>query len=377
MLWALSDVKPWNGAASLVDVRPDGSLLVHADGLYKSVDRGQSWEMLSPPPEGTRRLIPSRHDSRVLFALSNDSIMRTDNESAEWRRIDEGISNYTVTQIAVDGARPGRLYVLAYRLNEQHRHMFRSTDYGDTWSEVPCPELGLSWNALLRIDPRYSNRMYLVSGTIWVTVDAGATWEEFLTGTEPGTEASDLVVDPLSGRLLAASSTGLYLSETGSGRWSKISDKVFEQLARLDEDTLLARSAATIYRSSDGGTSWEEVLGGSDPRQIVGDPQNEAVAYAVVSAGSSWLLKTTDGGRKWQETAFGLSGFGYDMNWMIPLAASGRFLYYGVGGSGVFRSTDGGSSWHPINEGRSPAVPVALAVDPNNPEVVYLGTQGS
>jgi len=96
-----------------------------------------------------------------------------------------------------------------------------------------------------------------------------------------------------------------------------------------------------------------------------------------VSAGSSWLLKTTDGGRKWQETAFGLSGFGYDMNWMIPLAASGRFLYYGVGGSGVFRSTDGGSSWHPINEGRSPAVPVALAVDPNNPEVVYLGTQGS
>ncbi len=59
----------------------------------------------------------------------------------------------------------------------------------------------------------------------------------------------------------------------------------------------------------------------------------------------------------------------------------GRVLYAGVGGqgttaSGLYKSADGGQSWQPLNVG--PELPInALAVHPANPAVIYVGTQGS
>src|SRR4029077_12466623 len=60
----------------------------------------------------------------------------------------------------------------------------------------------------------------------------------------------------------------------------------------------------------------------------------------------------------------------------FPPAIS-NIIYIGTAGGGAWRTDDGGASWSPLFDRQlSLAVgePGALAIDPSNPAVVYLGT---
>src|SRR5258706_7419327 len=57
--------------------------------------------------------------------------------------------------------------------------------------------------------------------------------------------------------------------------------------------------------------------------------------------------------------------------------ANANVIYIGTAGGGAWRSDDGGATWFPLFDRQlSLAVgePGALAIDPNNTDVVYLGT---
>ncbi|MXX96868.1 MAG: glycosyl hydrolase [Rhodothermaceae bacterium] len=128
-----------------------------------------------------------------------------------------------------------------------------------------------------------------------------------------------------------------------------------------------------IYRSLDGGDSWEKILFINDEVGFVDlamDPSNPRILYAsawrvirtpysLESGGEgSGIWKSTDGGDSWKEITgkdnglplgtLGISGIAIspvnpDRIWVIIEAAEG----------GVFRSDDGGETWHKINEDRN------------------------
>lgn len=128
-----------------------------------------------------------------------------------------------------------------------------------------------------------------------------------------------------------------------------------------------------IFRSADGGNSWEKVLYISDEVgfvDLVMDPHNPRVLwasawrvlrtpYSLESGGEgSGIWKSTDGGDNWQEVTgqdnglpsgtLGISGItispvNTDRMWVIIEAEEG----------GVFRSDDGGNSWSRINADRN------------------------
>ena len=128
-----------------------------------------------------------------------------------------------------------------------------------------------------------------------------------------------------------------------------------------------------IYRSLDGGDSWEKILFIDDEVGFVDlamDPSNPRILYAsawrvirtpysMESGGEgSGIWKSTDGGDTWMEITgkdnglplgtLGISGIAIspvnpDRIWVIIEAAEG----------GVFRSDDGGETWRKINEDRN------------------------
>ncbi|MCY3594584.1 MAG: glycosyl hydrolase [Bacteroidetes bacterium] len=128
-----------------------------------------------------------------------------------------------------------------------------------------------------------------------------------------------------------------------------------------------------IYRSLDGGDSWEKILFINDEVGFVDlamDPSNPRILYAsawrvirtpysLESGGEgSGIWKSTDGGDSWKEITgkdnglplgtLGISGIAIspvnpDRIWVIIEAAQG----------GVFRSDDGGQTWRKINEDRN------------------------
>lgn len=216
------------------------------------------------------------------------------------------------------------------------------------------------------------------TGGVWRSTDAGATF----------TSAWDPTLTPAIGAL-AISSTGTLYAGTGESNPGGGS---------------VTFSGAGVFRSTDSGASWQSLgLTGSDRiGRIVIDRTNSnrlfvaAAGNLYVPGGQRGLYRTTDGGASWQLVLAGANATTgaidvalsptdpnriYVAMWDHHRQPNGR-VYGGVG-SGVYRSSDGGASWVRLGGGL-PAVSsdlgrMGLAVagsDANRLYVIAADTSG-
>jgi len=264
--------------------------------------------------------------------------------------------------------------------------VWKSDDYGRTWNPIfdsqPTQSIGA-----IAVAPSDPNIVYVASGEglhrpdlsvgngIYRSTDAGKTWKHL--GLEGGQQIPALVVDPRDpNRLLAAVLGNPYGPSAERG----------------------------IFRSLDGGVSWQKVLykdentGGSD---IALDPSHPEVLYAALweAREGPWednnllqgtgggLFKSTDGGDTWKHLTNGLPTNVVQINLALAPSQPSR-IYASLGttekgdyesgaGLGVYRSDDAGETWYRATEDPRPAMRIGggdltvLRVDPENPDVVY------
>ncbi len=132
-----------------------------------------------------------------------------------------------------------------------------------------------------------------------------------------------------------------------------------------------------VYGSEDGGLTWHRVSDGLPSKDVVAlalGAGNPALLYAAVGDG---IFVSADGGTSWSQQAQGVGNYrGFEQLRVAP--SDGRILYSVTIMEGAFRSDDGGYNWLPVNEGLPKDDNMfnvqALAVDPGDANVVYLGT---
>ncbi len=159
-----------------------------------------------------------------------------------------------------------------------------------------------------------------------------------------------------------------------------------------------------IYKSTDAGKSWTHMgleKTGRIARVLI-DPNNINIVFAAaIGTGYSpqperGVYRTTDGGKTWERVLFvdentGISDIAMDAvnprnlfagAWQIDIKTWGRKS--GGPGSGVFASHDGGTTWKRLTGNGLPEPPlgkIAVAVAPSNPQRVYAlietGQRGS
>ena len=221
--------------------------------------------------------------------------------------------------------------------------------------------------------------------------DGGRTWNAASVGSF-GNQA--LVVDPRTDdRLFVATSSGLAVSEDGGQTWSQ-RDPGFgavSQLAVTVSDTGMAIFALSRYqegvmvRSVDGGVTWEEFAQPFDEggnMELIVDPLNPDKLFLVHS--NEGISVSGDNGDTWLQL---------DNMPTAKVAIRGKRIYaarYGGGDSELVRSDDLGATWKVVEtsvpfhvrkegEGWSSELLVrvhALAVNPTNPDVLYLIGEG-
>jgi photosystem II stability/assembly factor-like uncharacterized protein len=229
-------------------------------------------------------------------------------------------------------------------------------------------------------------------GGVWKTEDAGLSWRNvsdgfFQTGSVGAlavAESDPNVVYAGMGEACVRSNfaegDGVYRSTDGGATWSHAGLATTRQIGRIridprDPHRVYVAALGNVfgpsrdrgvYRSTDGGKNWQQVLFVNERAGAVDlamNPANSRVLYAAtwevtrtpwnLSSGGTGggLYKSTDGGDTWTPLTRGLpqgmkgrigvtvSPVRPDRMWAIVEAEDG----------GVFRSDDGGSSWTRTN----------------------------
>ena len=241
-------------------------------------------------------------------------------------------------------------------------------------------------------DQPTSYYMGTTGGGVWKTEDDGTTWtnisDGFFGGSIGAVDVADSdpnVVYVGMGSVDIRGNTsvgrGMWRSTDAGKTWTSLGLEDAGQIGRIEvhpDDPDLVYVAALghafgkngtrgIFRSADGGETWEHVLflndstGASDltlnplnPRELyAGMWRGERKPWALISGGpEGGVYKTTDGGDTWTKLGGGLpEGVVGKVGVSVSPAMAGRVwaIIEAEPDGGVYRSDDGGATWTRTN----------------------------
>ncbi len=262
------------------------------------------------------------------------------------------------------------------------------------------------------------------SGGIFKTTDGGGTWNPIFDGAGPlsigDMEISKADSDVIwvgtgevnaGGGSLAYDGDGVYYSSDGGLTWESKGLPDVGSIGKVlidpnDANTVFVGAMGPlfrddtnrgVYRSTDGGTTWEQVLFVSDITGVIdmaNHPTNSDIIYATswererrpqyrdYGGETSRVYRSLDGGDTWSELTNGLPGAANKGRISIDIAQSNPDVLYtrytDANGSisGVYRTSDGGDSWIQVNSSQLTNVGFhwwfrGIFVDPSDENTLY------
>jgi photosystem II stability/assembly factor-like uncharacterized protein len=356
--WRL--IGPFRGgrtrAVAGIPGQPDTFLIGAVNGgVWKTTDSGRTWKPLfdSSPTQSIGAIAVAPSNPNIIYVGSGEGLLRPDLSVGNgiYRSADAGLTwthlaledAQQIPDLAVDPKDPDRLYaaVLGHPFGpSSQRGIYRSTDGGKNWTRVFYIDDNTG-GSCVKIDPRDSNVLY---AALW-NVRAGP-WED--KNVYNGTAG------------------GLFKSSDGGDHWRRLSRGLPENLSQIEvavapsqPGRLYATLATTaegdyssaaglgVYRSDDGGETWNRAttdprpalrIGGGDLPIIRVDPQNADVLYSA----SIVTMKSTDGGAHWATLQGSPGGDDYQNIWINPDDPRHIAL---VGDQGAIITVNKGATW--------------------------------
>ena len=260
--------------------------------------------------------------------------------------------------------------------------VFKSLDAGIHWVPVFDDQPALSIGAIAT-HPTDSSIVYVGTGEengltysydgegVFKTTDGGATWIDL--GLAETRHIGKIAIDPVDpSRVFVAAGGGVFNKDAHRG----------------------------VYRSTDGGASWQKVLYVADDSgaaDVAIDPSNPSRVFAAIwqrskagnvgtfGGANSGIYRSVDAGATWTRLATGLPGGANVGRIGIAIAPSLTQTVYAVvydaTGTllGIYRSTDGGDHWSKRSSNQLPSQFATfgyyfgqIRVSPTNASVVYV-----
>jgi len=335
---------------------------------HSSLADSSTWESMGPNNVGGRMIsvAVNPHNSNTLYAGSaSGGLWRTYNALGEtvWHRVSTGFPTLGVMAIAISPEDSNTIYIGTGEVYGYHQSIggsvirstrgsygfgiLKTTDAGRTWS------LSLDWTNYLergvqciRINPQNPNSIYAATTEgIYKSTNAGKTWNNKL----PVLMGEDIKIHPTDTTDILVSCGNL--GSAGSG----------------------------IYRSLDGGTSWDQVQGipnftGKTMLEMVHSDPDVVFASVADAFDQIGLYKTNDFGDSWTQVhSQDVSSY---QGWFSHFVAvhptsPDQVVHAGVR---MYKSTNGGSSLNQI--GGIHVDHHNYAHDPNNPGIIYVANDG-
>jgi photosystem II stability/assembly factor-like uncharacterized protein len=320
-------------------------------GLYRMAVGDDRWESVTrglPEAPTIRALATHPEHPEVVYAGTQRGPYRSTDRGEQWERLEIADHGLPVWSLAFDPRDPKVMYA-----GYENCEIFRSEDGGDHWQPLPVtvrfPEITVAPGAnpakrVLRIavNPADSSEIYgaIEVGGVIRSLDAGEHWQNMSHGQYVNDDTVDmhgvLVGRWRSGSVFAIGRAGLFCSADRGEHWAS---------ARLEP---LNPKEQTYCR---------------DLREVPGDPKTIWVAAgANFQSDVGVLFRSKDGGTSWNRVDMGLK----PRSTMFALAFDPRQpkrMFCATTGGEVFASEDGGEAWveRPLPEGATQVYAMACA----------------
>lgn len=264
-----------------------------SDALYRSLDGGQTADMLPAPHSTTQDIVFVT--PMIGFAASGLGLSRTTDGGMTWSLFDS--SSYMRSISMADDSVGWAVGV--------GPTMLKTTDGWESYSAVTLPSIGLSpLRSVKAVSPLVAYACG-ENGVILKTTD-GSTWTKQTSGTSVDLLSIDAFPDGMRAVACGYSQyplTGSCLyTDDGGASWSGASGLTYPELnkvACLGQSAVLAIAYTSLHRSIDSGKTYVDLrpqIGGVAPRAIYAKGTE---AMLIGSRISGAVLRSTDSGSTW------------------------------------------------------------------------------
>ncbi len=382
-------------------------------GLYKSTNGGQTWQqvLFISDSTGIIDMVMSPGNPDVIYAAGWDRIRnnqeslvsgngariwKTTNGGGTWTMLENGLPDFDCSRIglSISASDPNYLVAVYVGTNLSFQAIYKTTDAGNSWAELPVIDLDpgfmsdFGWYfGKIFINPFNPDDIFVCGVGLWRSVDGGETWFQTTPDWwlyEVHADKHDMAFIDANTCLLATDG-GLYKSTDGGFSWEKIENIPTSQFYRVAYNPF----APEFYYGGmqDNGTSlgnadiideWPRVFGG-DGFQAVFHPEDPNILYFETQNGN--IYGTTDGG-SFDDTTMGIETDDrrhWDMQYLLSrhdldiMYTGTQRVYQGFGHLPIWIPisedlTDGnifGSRFHTIS---------TLDESPLDANLLYVGT---
>jgi len=307
-------------------------------------------------------------------AVGSGGVWKTTNAGTTWKPIFDDQTSYSIGCVTIDPQNPLIVWVGTGE-NVGGRHVgygdgiYLSSDGGESWKNMGLKES--QHISKIIVHPKNSNIVWVAAqGPLWnkggdrgvyKTTDGGATWKKVL-GDDEWVGATDIVIDPQNPDLLYAAT------------W---------QRHRNVAMYLGGGPGSGIYRSTDGGDTWEKLTKGL-PASNVGkiglaiSPQNPDVLYAAIELErrTGGVYRSENRGSSWKKMSDAVAGATGPHYYQELYASPFEFDKIYLVDIRIQISVDGGKTFTRMKENFKHSDNHAIAFREDNPDYLLVGTDG-
>lgn len=255
----------------------DGALLLGTHGgLFKSADKGKTWEKVmtrgSVNADDWMSVVADPRERSILFAGGHDlGVIKSEDGGTTWMRSDDGMKGADIHGLAINQRNPNVLF--AYSVENG---VFRSEDAGVSWKRMDDgPE-----------NPGVRAFAYMAVQT---SMDKSMGWDNW-------------------GLLFAGTADGLYQSFSCFCGWTKTTETfdntTLYSLATLQADleVMYAGTKDGLWKTPDAGKTWERLAGAGGVKitAIALNPKDHKEIVAASETGA--VFQSRDAGKTWERT---------------------------------------------------------------------------
>jgi photosystem II stability/assembly factor-like uncharacterized protein len=222
----------WN-APVLLSPHNNKTIYFGGNQLFRSTNRGDSWEIISPdltlgkpgPSKSTGHTITTIAESPLrpglLYVGTDDGRLHVSRDGGQhWLDLSARIPGVSperwISRVSCSGFGVGTAYLALdrHRNDDRRPYLFKTLDFGETWTPLPGKLPAEATVHVIREDPRRPDLLY--AGTdlgLFISTDGGASWHHQTKGL-PAVAVHDLLVHPRDRELvLGTHGRGIYVMD--------------------------------------------------------------------------------------------------------------------------------------------------------------------